>query len=165
MASNGTPAIDARIRKAAEDLAGARVRSISPASSGANSSAYRVDSLAGVFALKSYPMRANDTRSRADIEWRALRFLASRGVTAVPSALTRDAAGQFMLMEWIDGVAIKSHTTGEVTEAAAFIARIFELWADPEAAQFPLASEACLSIESAVRQIEDRLVLLAPQTA
>jgi hypothetical protein len=165
MASNDTPATDARIRKAAEDLAGARVRSISPASSGANSNVYRVDSVAGVFALKCYPMRANDTRSRADIEWRALRFLASRGVTAVPSALARDAAGQFMLMEWIDGVAIKSHTAAEVTEAADFIVRIFELSSDPEAAQFPLASEACLSIESAVRQIEDRLALLAPQTA
>jgi len=162
---NPTNAIDDRIRKAAEELSGASVQSISAATSGANSSVYRVDTSAGTFALKSYPTRSNDTRSRADIEWRALRFLASRGVAAVPAALARDSAGQFMLMEWIDGVAIKSHTSVEVGEAADFIVRIFELSSDPEAAHFPLASEACLSADSIVRQIEQRLPSIAPPAA
>lgn len=162
---NDTTPIDHRVREAAEQLTGASVRSISAATSGANSSVYRVDTSAGVFALKSYPTRLNDTRSRADIEWRTLRFLTARGVTAVPSALARDSAGQFMLMEWIDGVAIKSHTAAEVTEAADFIVRIFELSSDPEAACFPLASEACLSITSIVEQIEQRLPFIASETA
>jgi hypothetical protein len=165
MAVNETSAIDDRIRRAAEDLAGSSVRAISAATSGANSSVYRVDTSTGVFALKSYPTRSNDIRSRADTEWRALRFLASRGVAAVPSALARDSAGQFMLMEWIDGVAIKSHTAAEVREAADFIVRIFELSSDPEAAQFALASEACLSADSIVRQIEQRLPSIAPPAA
>jgi len=164
-AMDDTPAIDERVREAAVGLAGAPVQSIRPATSGANSRIYRVETSAGPFALKSYPMRLNDTRSRAEVEWRTLRFLTDRGVTSVPAPIARDEAGQFMLMEWIDGASITAHQPGDVDEAASFICRVFELSSDAEAAEFPLASEACLSIGSIVEQIEDRLPQLRSELA
>jgi hypothetical protein len=149
------------VRSVAERLAGAPARAIQAATSGANSRIFRVDTAAGVFALKSYPSRANDTRNRADVEWRALLFLNSRGVTSVPRPFARDADGHFLLMEWIEGSLLKSHEPGHVAQAAQFIAQIFSLSSDAEAAQFPLASEACLSADEIIAQIETRLPLLA----
>lgn len=158
--SDGT-LIDHRVRSAADELTEGTVLSISPATSGANSRIYRVDTSQGTFALKSYPIRLNETRSRADVEWQTLRFLSTRGVASVPVPLARDAAGQFMLMEWIEGSAIRQHTAAELAEAAQFIVQIFDLSADPGAAEFPPASEACLSTKSIVNQIEERLPFLA----
>jgi hypothetical protein len=157
---HGSVASDDRIRSAAEQLAGAPVRALAPATSGANSRIFRLETSTGMFALKSYPVRASDKRNRADVEWRALQFLRTKGVTSVPQPVARDAEGQFLLMEWIDGPLLTSHTTEHVREAAAFIARIFALSSDAEATQFPLASEACLSTGEIVRQIEERLPLL-----
>ena len=157
--------IDDRLREAATRLAPTDVRSIRPAMSGANSRIYRVETSAGVFALKSYPARSNDRRNRSDVEWRTLQFLSSRGVTAVPQPLARDPAGQFLLMEWIDGAPVQVHAPSEVARAAEFIIRIFELSSDDEAAQFPLASEACLAVGNIVGQIEGRLPALADEPA
>jgi len=157
---HGSVVNEDRIRSAAEQLVGAQVRTIEPATSGANSRIFRVGTSDGVFALKSYPSRQNDKRNRADVEWRALQFLTARGVASVPKPFARDTEGQFLLMEWIDGPLLTSHEPAHVAQAAAFIAQIFSLSSDAEAAQFPLASEACLSTNEIVRQIEERLPLL-----
>src|SRR5882724_12055728 len=106
---HGSVVSEDRIRSAAEQLAGAQVRTIEPATSGANSRIFRVATADGLFALKSYPSRQNDTRNRSDVEWRALQFLTARGVTSVPRPLARDAEGQFLLMEWIEGPLLTSH--------------------------------------------------------
>src|ERR1700736_3175043 len=107
---HGSVVSEDRIRSAAEQLAGAPVRALTPATSGANSRIFRLDTSDGVFALKSYPLRAGDTRNRADVEWRALQFLNLRGVASVPWPFARDAEGQFVLMEWIEGALLTSHT-------------------------------------------------------
>ena len=158
---HGSVVNEERIRSAAEQLTGAPVRAVKAATSGANSRIFRVETPEGVFALKSYPVRAGDTRNRADVEWRTLQFLTKHGVTSVPRPFARDPAGQFLLMEWVEGPLLTSHRMEHVREAAAFIAQIFALSSDPEAKQFPLASEACLSAREIVRQIDERLPALA----
>lgn len=158
---HGSVVNEERIRSAAEQLTGAPVRAVKAATSGANSRIFRVETPEGVFALKSYPVRAGDTRNRADVEWRTLQFLTKHGVTSVPRPFARDPGGQFLLMEWVEGPLLTSHRMEHVREAAAFIAQIFALSSDPEAKQFPLASEACLSTQEIVRQIEERLPALA----
>ena len=157
---HGSVVDEDRIHSAAEQLAGAKVRAIEPATSGANSRIFRVATSDGLFALKSYPSRQNDKRNRADVEWRALQFLTARGVTSVPRPFARDAEGQFLLMEWIEGPLLTSHEPAHIGQAAAFIAQIFALSSESEAAQFPLASEACLSTARIVQQTEERLPLL-----
>ena len=90
-----------------------------------------------------------------------MRFLTARRLTStVPKPVARDAIGRFLLMEWVDGVAVTAHRPDEIVQAADFIAEIFALSGDPEAEGFPLASEACLSAAEIVRQIDARLPLL-----
>src|SRR5262249_49725078 len=154
-----------RARTAAEELTGAAVIPVEPAHAGANSQIFKVETAGGRFALKSYPERPGDLRNRADVEWRALHFLEARCGAAVPRPVARDAAGQFLLMEWIEGRPLKPHGPRDVVQAAEFIGRIFAASTDPDAAAFPLASEACLSARIILTQIEQRFAALAPQPA
>jgi Ser/Thr protein kinase RdoA (MazF antagonist) len=156
---------DRRVLEMAETLSGGRVQSVRPARSGANSQIFQVQAATGRFALKSYPARPDDPRSRADVEWQALRFLRKHCGDLVPAPIARDAAGHFMLMEWIEGEPVAEHDASDVSHAANFIARIFAASSDPEAAAFPLASEACLFARSIVDQIEARLSLLSSEPA
>ena len=156
---------ESRARKAAEELVGAAVTAVLPAYAGANSRIFKVEAAHGPFALKNYPVRPGDTRSRAEVEWKALHFLSRHCNGAAPRPVARDAAGQFLLMEWIEGEPLKRHTPQDVLLATDFIGRIFASSADPEAAAFPLASEACLSAAIIVRQIEQRLTALASEPA
>lgn len=152
--------MDAHIQRIAEHLAGAPVRSIIPAKRGGNSQILRIETAAVKFALKVYPSRAGDTRNRADVEWRTLHFLMANGLAAVPTPIARDAAGNFLLMEWIDGVPVVDHTAADLDQAMNFIGEIFVQSSDLSARLFPPASEACLSMRAIIEQIEWRLGLL-----
>jgi Ser/Thr protein kinase RdoA (MazF antagonist) len=153
---------DERADAAARELAGIDVAAVTRAGGGANSQIFRVDTTTGRYALKCYPVRPGDARDRGETEWRALRFLASRGIAAVPIAHRRSACGQFTLMEWIDGAPVRGHAPSDLLQAADFVAQAFALSDHPEASRFPLASEACLSPADIMRQIADRLAQLDP---
>jgi hypothetical protein len=146
----------------AQRLAPAPVQAVVPTRAGANSRVFRVQTTAGSFALKSYPVRPGDLRPRAAVEWQALTFLRERGVMAVPQPIARDAEGQHLLMEWIDAEPLVHHLPADIAAAASFLVTIFALSADPAAANFPLASEACLSAGEIIRQIDRRLAEFAP---
>lgn len=152
------------IRAAAERLAGLPPTDIAAAGTGTNSRIFRVDTARGRFALKCYPAREGDARDRAGIEWRALAFLHAHDIGAVPQPLARDADGGYLLMEWIAGVPVTRHDEADVAAAADFIVAVFALSADPQARDFPPASEACLCAAEIVRQIEARLAALAPES-
>lgn len=145
------------LRRIAEQLTGAPVLGISAARSGANSHVFRVETAKRDFALKRYPARSSDLRSRALIEWDALTFLCANGLTAVPCPVARDPEGQYLLMDWIDGTPVTTRNNGEIDGAARFIAEVFRLSALPKAKSFPLASEACLSAYEIGRQIDQRV--------
>jgi hypothetical protein len=111
----------------------------------------------GVIALKSYPQPSENGRKRLDVEWKALSFLRAHGIWNVPAPIARDHSGAFMTMEWIEGDAVTAPNDDDIAAACDFVARVFRLSSDDEAATFPLASEACLSLREIVRQIECRL--------
>ena len=150
------------LREIAADLAGAPVSGISKAGSGANSLVFRVEATSRNFALKCYPARSGDLRPRALVEWDTLTFLHANGVTAIPRAVARDQNGRYLLMDWIDGAPVSSHDSGDIDDAARFIAAVFQLSRFPDAKSFPQASEACLSTFEIVRQIDQRIGALAP---
>lgn len=159
-----SPDIAPAIVEAARRLTAESVISVTQAGAGANSRLFRIDTVAGPRALKSYPTRAGDLRRRADIEMQALTFLRVRGLTAVPKPLRHDPQGQFLLMEWIDGEAVAAPNPGDTADAAEFIARVFACSAHPDAAALPLASEACLSAAAIVDQVETRMNQFSPKS-
>jgi hypothetical protein len=145
------------LRAAAARLASQPVMEIAPGNEGANSRIYRVKLATSFVALKIYPHRPEDDRDRLETEWNTLTFLRSRGVDTVPAPIARDDDKRLMLMEWIDGEIVVHHRRSELDHALSFIKKIFELSDDPDARQFKLASEACLSAAVILRQIEVRL--------
>lgn len=149
------------LKDRATALAGSDVVGINLASKGANSSVYRVSTLSGLFALKSYPQRSGDSRDRLDVEWRALHFLRARGIASVPQPFARDSSARLVLMEWIDGRPISIHSREDLDGAALFVTSVFGLSQHADAAEFSLASEACLSAKEIFQQIESRISLLA----
>lgn len=158
------PAVSGAILEAARRLAETAVISATPANAGANSRLFRVDTAAGLLALKSYPERTGDLRRRADVEWQTLTFLRGRGLDAVPKPLRHDPQGRFLLMEWIEGEPVPAPTPADVADAAEFIAQIFAHSAHQDAAAFPPASEACLSAAIVLEQIEERLHRFGPES-
>jgi hypothetical protein len=159
-----TPELPASILEAAIRLAKANVTAVVPANAGANSRLYRIDTEGGPIALKSYPSRANDQRRRADVEWQTLTFLRANGVSAVPEPLAHDPDVQFLLMEWIEGRAVADTTAADIANAADFVAQIFALSAHPDAEKFSAASEACLSPNTIINQIQNRLQFFGPES-
>jgi hypothetical protein len=148
------------LRDVATRLSGQPVRALAAAHMGANSRIFRIETDTGPFALKAYPLRQGDSRRRAEVEWKALCFLRARCGDAVPRPVARDDAGRFLLMEWIEGVAVGECRPADIDAAADFAVRVFAQSGDPEAREFPPASEACLSAGAIVDQIRQRLALM-----
>jgi len=148
-------------KAAAERLAGEPIVSISRLGEGANSRVFRVTTRTDTLALKIYPQRPGDNRSRVEVEWKALTFLRANHVNAVPYPLARDKDGGCMLMEWVRGSGVERHTKADIDHAAGFIVQIFSLSTRTQAHEFPPASESCLSRGEILRQVDDRLSRLA----
>jgi fructosamine-3-kinase len=141
----------------AEQLVGAPVHGLEPLGGGRNSRVYRVRSARGDFALKQYPSRIEDPRDRLGAEQRALTLMARHGVDAIPRLVAADAERGFVLLSWLDGEPAGTIEGPDVDQAAGFLAQLHRLRADPAAAAFGPASEACLSGREIQRQIEQRL--------
>jgi hypothetical protein len=160
-----TSEVPEHVVAAARRLTGETPLAVTLAGSGANSRIFRVEGPGGAVALKSYPARSGDTRNRQDVEWRALAFLRANGLRCVPARLARDESARFTALSWIDGAPVAAPTDHEVEAAMDFIAAVFALSDQPGAADFPPASEACLSAGEILRQVEDRLARFAPHPA
>lgn len=151
-----TADLPAAVPQAAARLAPIRPRAVHPASKGANSVVYRVDCGTVTYALKRYPKHENDRRDRQQIEWQALGLLRARGLDQVPKPIGLDLSGRFTLMEWIDGDPISDCLAGDLDDALAFVAAVFDLSDEPKAGAFASASEACLDAQAIVDQIDRR---------
>jgi hypothetical protein len=149
--------VEQQIIAAARALCGADVAAATPVRGGGNNRVFKVDSNAGPFALKVYPLQAEDPRDRLGAEFNGLTFLASHGVSEVPKAIACDRDAGMGLYEWIEGEPIPSPHAGDIDDAVDFAQKLETLSRDTSADQLSLASEACLSGAGIVAQIERRL--------
>jgi hypothetical protein len=129
---------------------------------GGNSRLYRL-SLGNAhpgLALKVYPDRQHDTRTRLQTEFTAFEELGRLGYP-VPVAYATDSALNWSLYEWVEGTSIDGEDERFLSEAAGFIERLYSDSRNgafsQTSHQWGLASEACLSGKEIVRQIEERL--------
>lgn len=154
-------ALDA-VAQAARLLAGRPTTSIARVRGfGRNSGVYQVRAGAAVYALKQYPPRRVGDRDRATAEFAALRFLTGHGITTVPRPITVDAAGGYLLLEWIEGEAVATPDAADIAAAGNFLRVVHALRGESDAEALPMAAEACISAAETVAQIERRLARLA----
>jgi hypothetical protein len=82
-------------------------------------------------------------------------------MTTVPRPIAVDAAGGYLLLEWIEGDAVETPAAADIVAACDFLRAIHALRGESDAAAQPMAAEACISAAETVTQIEWRLAGLA----
>ena len=127
---------------------------------GRNSRIWRVRSGERAFALKQYPPRRDDPRDRLSTEVGALQLMERHRIDMVPRVLGVDRAQGYALLSWIDGSDVAKPRDADIDAAVEFLLAIHELRNSDDAAEQPLASEACLCGEELERQIVERLTQL-----
>jgi hypothetical protein len=81
----------------------------------------------------------------------------SGGIPVVPRVVAADRERGFVLLSWLEGSPVTAVSDADVDAAGAFLSTIHALRRVPEAAQLPLASEACLCGAEIERQVTARL--------
>jgi hypothetical protein len=127
---------------------------------GRNSRIWRVLSGERAFALKQYPPRRDDPRDRLSTEVGALRLMERHYIDMVPRVLGVDREEGYALLSWIDGSDVTEPRDADIDAAVGFLLSIHGLRISADAAEQPLAAEACLCGEEIERQIVDRLAQL-----
>jgi hypothetical protein len=122
-----------------------------------NSRIYRLNGKKGDYALKIYPDRQLDSRNRLETEYSACCYLASAGF---PVMQVQDKSQQldWAVYQWVSGQEIQPVDNRFINEAVSFIKALNENSQNfPNRAEFNKASEACLSGQDIVEQINSRL--------
>jgi len=156
---------DADIFLIAGKLAGSHVVSVAPVVGGGNNRLYCVSTDTGRYALKSYLRQDTDPRDRLNTEFRAMRFLNQHNDPAIPTAVACDPGAGFALYEWVDGFDISNPGESEIMAALDFVKRLKSLSREKSARELPLASEACLSAQELIKQVQARLTRLRDVSA
>jgi hypothetical protein len=142
---------------AASRLIGKPIDAIAHTGNGGNSRIYKITAGNQTFALKRYPVIAQDARDRLNTERRALEFLAAENIKNVPKFITSHAP--YALLEWIDGALVTAPNEKDIDAAVHFLAQIFSA-SKSAPHDLPLASEPCLSAADLLAHIHTRLKAL-----
>jgi hypothetical protein len=153
-------AIEETVAGIAASLAGAPVRRLNQLGGGRNSRVYRVETAVAVYALKLYPLAAEDGRDRFAVEATVLRWMAARGFTMVPRLIAADRRLGAALLSWEDGGQVGAPAPADVAQACEFLRLLHESRDTPAVPRGHLAAEACLSGAEIARQLRARLLAL-----
>tara|TARA_Y100001934_G_scaffold28988_1_gene31787 strand:- start:37 stop:1671 length:1635 start_codon:yes stop_codon:yes gene_type:complete len=131
-------------------------RSILKLGGRANSRVYRVECEEYSYALKWYPDLARDSRKRLLTEKQVCEFLHSQGIANVLQVVETAPLLNLALFRWIDGDTVADVKDHDVGQALQFVETLYGSRCSETASQLPEASEACLSIEDILNQIEQK---------
>lgn len=134
-----------------------------PLSTGGNNRVYRLDASGSAYLLKEYFHDQEDQRDRLGVEFGFLKFAWNRGLRCVPQPIARHFACRLGLYGFVEGrrVEVGDVTESRVTEAGRFIAQLNAHRGAAEAAELPLASDACLSLSDHLASIDRRVKRLS----
>lgn len=126
-----------------------------------NSRVYKLTAIDdGQYALKIYPERSLDGRTRLKTEFNAVRFLRANGFDDVPDAVRKDDDLNLGLYSWVAGQSIGTPDHQDLSRAIEFVRRLYDV---SKTSQYPadeLATEACLSAKELVNQVDARFIRL-----
>ncbi len=130
---------------------------------GRNSLAFKINcSTSQYFVSKFYFRHEKDTRDRLSTEFNSLRFLWDHGMRCIPEPLILNREYECGVYEWVKGKKILIQDVGEseIDQAVSFLLTLKKLSSLKESQKLQPASEACFSIETVFRTIEQRISLL-----
>lgn len=150
---------------AIEALLGGRPDAARRVGNGRNGRVYRVRRGADEFAAKLYFGPTADGRSRVDVEFSALKFLRTLGLTCVPEPLKADPARRAALYSFAGGEPVEASavTARDVSELLAFVRELRRCAAAPEATSQPTAAEAFFTASGLIGNVRARLSVLQTQ--
>lgn len=149
-----------RIRDLLRQDLGKEATSFEKLKGGRNSRVARVDCHDGsVFAVKAYFQSPHDPRDRMGCEYRALTFLKKEGIHQVATPLCNDPGQRIAVFEFVAGDPVHGGVigNGEIDQVVAFLAALRKLATPEKAGHLGPASEACFSIRTILRNVEERL--------
>ena len=114
---------------------------------GKNNRSYHVRTQGRSYFLKAYFRHPQDTRDRLGAEYTFLEFCRGQGISGVPLPLACDRTSGVALYSWVDGAPVKKERISreDIYSAAALLSALARCSAAPQAAELPLASDACTS--------------------
>lgn len=133
---------------------------------GGNSRIYMIEKKDDLkIALKRYPFYDYEDQGRLEREFTSFSFLHQNGIDLVPIPVIRNDQLNVGTFEWIEGEKIEKPNEDDLQQALHLIRALYELRNTSEASGLPIATDACLSGSSLVRQINSRRKrLLVPAT-
>jgi hypothetical protein len=126
---------------------------------GRNSKVFRVDCTDGAaVAVKAYFRSAQDQRDRMGCEFRALQLLQQEDLHNVAAPLAADEARQVAVYDFIEGQPIPSSEVipADIKQVLDFLRSLKQIAASGAAVDFPVASEACFSIDAIFENLGGR---------
>lgn len=145
-------------------MLGSRVVAVKRLRGGRNSRVCRLVLGGGErYLAKLYFRHDSDNRDRLQVEFTSLQFLWDHGVRCVPRPVAVDKAKNCAVYEYVDGRHISSHevSSADIDLAVEFLTRLGELTSSKASLRIPLASDACLSVQSVLDNIQKRLQRLS----
>lgn len=139
-------------------LAGRPVRQIEQGGHGANSRIYKVSCEdKEILALKFYRPSQAGQHGRFSSEVIALELFTQAGFLQTPRLMGTDKNANCVLMEWIEGLAIKQFDKAGMDEALNFLESLHSLRDSTSVDNISLGAEACLNRAELIRQIRLRI--------
>jgi hypothetical protein len=133
---------------------------------GRNSQVFRIECEGGArpdrYVAKQYFAVPEDSRDRLGTEFRALQFLTSRGIAAVPQPIAMNAKARCAIYESLPGdrASLQTATDDDIRQAIDFLADLNRLALQNDAEAPASASEACFSIDAVIDNVSARLTRL-----
>ncbi len=125
---------------------------------GGNSNVFHVISNEGnEYAVKAYSSRLCDQRYRLATEYNAIRFLQSHGIRNIPQPICNDDLLDLGIYKWISGDQIDIPSVKKVKQIIKFVQKLYVVSKSFKIEYIENATEACLSADAIVVQVEQRL--------
>jgi hypothetical protein len=154
-----SPALSEQVASLAMKAGLGTVGAIEPFVGGANNRVFRLETEGGKVLLKAYFRHPDDPRDRLGTEFAFARFAWASGVRCLPQPYACDLEAGLALFEYVPGRGLRSDEVDDaaVDQALGFYRDLNRNKFHADAAQLPLASEACFSLEGHLDCIQRRV--------
>ena len=125
---------------------------------GGNSNLYKINaSNKNCYAAKVYPDKSDNRTSRLQKEYRSIEFLQANNVTNIPTTVISDEVLDLGIYSWVNGEIIEKSDLDDLKQAVDFVQKLYDISKSSNAKYLGCATEACLSANDLVTQVEKRI--------